>query len=50
MTTMQASATANLVKSGNFSLDATANAQRHMSGPLRGNTNYGGGLVGNYRW
>lgn len=52
MTTMQASGRANLLTSpsGNLNLDATANATRHMSGPFRGKSDFGGGLNLNYRF
>ncbi|KAL7731296.1 hypothetical protein ACLKA6_014467 [Drosophila palustris] len=52
MTTMQASGTANLLSSpsGNLNLDATANATRHMSGPFRGKSDFGGGLNLNYKF
>ncbi|XP_030556340.1 attacin-A [Drosophila novamexicana] len=46
MTTMNATGRANLITSpsGNFNLDATANATRHLSGPFRGKSDFGGGL------
>ncbi|KAH8388236.1 hypothetical protein KR093_001549 [Drosophila rubida] len=46
MTTMNASGKVNLMTSpsGNLSLDATANAMRHMSGPFRGKSELGTGL------
>lgn len=46
MTQMQASGVANLhtSPSGNFRVDATANASRHLSGPFRGKSDFGGGL------
>ncbi|XP_034661615.1 attacin-A [Drosophila subobscura] len=50
VTTMQASGTANLYTSpsGNANLNATGNAMRHMSGPHRGKSDFGGGL--NFRY
>ncbi|ALC45721.1 AttD [Drosophila busckii] len=52
MTTMNASGKANLYTSpsGNFNMDATANANRHMSGPFRGKSDFGAGLNMNYRF
>ncbi|EDW34555.1 GL21518 [Drosophila persimilis] len=46
VTTMQATGRANLYTSpsGNLNLNATGNAVRHMSGPLRGKSDIGGGL------
>ncbi|KAH8369108.1 hypothetical protein KR009_001477 [Drosophila setifemur] len=46
MTTVQAQGTANLYSSpsGNLNLNATGNATHHLSGPLRGKSNYGGGV------
>ncbi|KAH8311876.1 hypothetical protein KR044_008374 [Drosophila immigrans] len=51
MTTMNAEGRMNLMSSpsGNFSVDATANATRHMSGPFRGKSDVGGGVSLTYR-
>ncbi|XP_022216159.2 LOW QUALITY PROTEIN: attacin-A [Drosophila obscura] len=46
VTTMQATGSANLYTSpsGNLNLSANGNAMRHMSGPRRGKSDFGGGV------
>ncbi|KAH8409698.1 hypothetical protein KR222_001858 [Zaprionus bogoriensis] len=52
MTAVNASGRANLMTSpsGNFNVDAVANATRHISGPLRGKSDFGGGVNMRYKF